>query len=839
MFTKFTIIAKFLNTEDRSHYDTIQYEIFSKKRRGFVFSRKGINIHVSRTVLFVLLFISLFTGLFEHVSQVAAEGPNDPAPVLQPVGTANAKKVLFDNTHGQTAGAADWVIDGAFSDFGNALANDGYYVTELRKTTPITYNDLSQYDVFVIGEANIPYKTSEQTAMVQYVQNGGSIFFISDHYNADRNKNRWDASEVFNGYRRGAWSDPAQGMITEERNSAAMQDVASSDWLGQNFGVRFRYNAIGNVTANQIVDPSQSFGITSGVSTVAMHAGSTLAITDPNKAKGIVYLPATTSAWANAVDQGVYEGGGIDEGPFAAIAKVGTGKAAFIGDSSPVEDATPKYLREETGSSKTTYDGFKEQNDSTLLVNMVNWLAQKESYTKLSDVTGLQLDQPTSLLTMENPATSTEPQAEPWATPATGYKWWDPCTFKSGSYGYGACNGGDNGGGSTSTNDLFVSEYVEGGSNNKAIEIYNNTGSAVDLANYSITLSNVSSNIQLSGTLANGDVFVVANSSASSTILNIADISTTNLAFNGDDSITLKKNGSVIDIVGTAGTSFGTDKTLVRMDTITSGTTGYSSSEWNAYAKDTFTYLGFHTVVASNHAPVVSNPISDQSSPADGAAIVIDATNTFSDTDGDALTLTVTSNDTVVATATVSGKQINIMPMNAGTATITVTANDGKGGTISNSFLITVTNSSVIGLTENFESGSKGSYTNGNVSLTTGSWAFNNALIGNLSSDRKNNTQSARIRSAGSIVMNFDVNSAKTVKLSVANFGSDSGATWKLQKSTNGGSSWTDVTSATTATSTLTLKTIAVDTTSMVRFRIQVEGTSGMRINVDDIEILN
>ena len=181
--------------------------------------------------------------------------------------------------------------------------------------------------------------------------------------------------------------------ITEERNSAAMQDVASSDWLGQNFGVRFRYNAIGNVTANQIVDPSQSFGITSGVSTVAMQ-WIILDITDPNKAKGIVYLPATTSAWANAVDQGVYEGGGIDESPFAAIAKVGTGKAAFIGDSSPVEDATPKYLREETGSSKTTYDGFKEQNDSTLLVNMVNWLAQKKSYTKLSDVTRLQLGHP-------------------------------------------------------------------------------------------------------------------------------------------------------------------------------------------------------------------------------------------------------------------------------------------------------------------------------------------------------------------------------------------------------------------------------------------------------------
>ena len=127
-----------------------------------------------------------------------------------------------------------------------------------------------------------------------------------------------------------------------------------------------------------------------------MHAGSTLAIIDPTKAKGIVYLPQTNDAWANAVDQGVYNGGGIAEGPYVAVAKAGAGKAAFIGDSSPVEDATPKYVREDTGAKKTTYDGFKEVDDGTLLVNMVNWLSNKESYTSLSEVSGLQLDQPTA-----------------------------------------------------------------------------------------------------------------------------------------------------------------------------------------------------------------------------------------------------------------------------------------------------------------------------------------------------------------------------------------------------------------------------------------------------------
>ncbi|WP_445744925.1 DUF5689 domain-containing protein [Paenibacillus sp. FSL M7-0656] len=390
-----------------------------------------------KSLLALSMALPLQVGLWNGDASVHAEGPTDPAPFIQAkVVNQNAgKKVLFDNSHGQTAGAADWVIDGGFSDFGNALANDGYYVKELRKTTPFTYDDLKEYNVFVIAEPQIPFKTSEQAALKQYVETGGSIFFVGDHYNADRNKNRWDGSEVINGYRRGAFEDPAKGMSTDERNSEAMQNVTGSDWLSDNFGVRFRYNALGDINANIVVPADQAFGITEGVSAVAMHAGSTLAITDPEKAKGIVYLPKTNAKWNNAVDQGVYNGGGIEEGPYVAVSKLGAGKAAFIGDSSPVEDASPKYLREETGTRKTTYDGFKEADDAVLLVNTVNWLATQENYTSLTEVNGLELDTATALLPFEEPATSTEPQAEPWSAPAAGYKWYDRSTFKAGSYG--------------------------------------------------------------------------------------------------------------------------------------------------------------------------------------------------------------------------------------------------------------------------------------------------------------------------------------------------------------------------------------------------------------------
>lgn len=377
------------------------------------------------------------------------EQPEQPGQPGEPGGGANptlpdgtGKSVLFDNAHAQTAGAADWVIDGAFSDFAGGLRAAGFTVESLERTAPhqfdtpaITYNRLKDYDVFVIPEANIPFKSTEQDAIVQYIQEGGAVFCIADHYNADRNKNRWDSSEVFNGYRRGAYELPTKGMSAEEASSPAMQNVTSSDWLADHFGVRFRYNALGDVNATDIVAPSQSFGITSGVSAVAMHAGSTLAIIDPAKAKGIVYVPSGVPAWGSAVDSGVYNGGGRAEGPYAAIAKVGRGKAAFIGDSSPVEDVTPKYVREETGARKTTYDGFKEVDNGLFLIQTVKWLAHKENYTSFNEVSGLVLDTPTVLHTDEIPAATTEPMPEPWSAPAAGYKWYDPSTYKPGSYG--------------------------------------------------------------------------------------------------------------------------------------------------------------------------------------------------------------------------------------------------------------------------------------------------------------------------------------------------------------------------------------------------------------------
>ena len=166
--------------------------------------------------------------------------------------------------------------------------------------------------------------------------------------------------------------------------------------------------------------------------------------------------------------------------------------------------------------------------------------------------------------------------------------------------------------------DLFFSEYIEGSSNNKALEIFNGTGIAIDLSAYSIQMyfngsPTAGLTIPLTGTVAPGDVFVLAQSAASPIILAQADqTSTANNWFNGDDAIVLRKvspNGTVtvIDSIGQInfdpGTEWGTgltstaDNTLRRKTFVTTGDLNASdafdpSVQWDGFAADTFGDLG-------------------------------------------------------------------------------------------------------------------------------------------------------------------------------------------------------------------------------------------------------
>ncbi|NOZ03378.1 MAG: T9SS type A sorting domain-containing protein [FCB group bacterium] len=183
----------------------------------------------------------------------------------------------------------------------------------------------------------------------------------------------------------------------------------------------------------------------------------------------------------------------------------------------------------------------------------------------------------------------------------------------------------------TPPDPLFFSEYIEGSSNNKALEIYNSSTDTVDLSNY-IIRGNYNGNawseafpFPNGAAIAPGDVYVIANSSADQAILDVADTSYAYgspyyiTAFNGDDVRALCSvvgtDTTIIDIIGAydlvdpgsgwdvAGVTAATkDHTLVRKASVLHGNTDWASSagtdstnsEWHVLPQNTFQFLGSH-----------------------------------------------------------------------------------------------------------------------------------------------------------------------------------------------------------------------------------------------------
>ena len=93
-----------------------------------------------------------------------------------------------------------------------------------------------------------------------------------------------------------------------------------------------------------------------------------------------------------------------------------------------------------------------------------------------------------------------------------------------------------------------------------------------------------------------------------------------------------------------------------------------------------------------NADPTVSSAISDATIVNQSGSQQVSLSGVFDDADGDSLIITAASSDEAVATVSVAsdGSSLTVAAQGRGTATITVTASDGNGGTISDSFTVTV-----------------------------------------------------------------------------------------------------------------------------------------------------
>jgi plastocyanin len=174
--------------------------------------------------------------------------------------------------------------------------------------------------------------------------------------------------------------------------------------------------------------------------------------------------------------------------------------------------------------------------------------------------------------------------------------------------------------------NLFFSEYIEGSSNNKSVEIYNPTSSAINLSTYSLVKyingsATPSGTRVLSGTIAPGDVYVISNNNSNTVIILASDDTTGFMNFNGNDALELKQLGTSLDIIGQIGVDPGaggfsvnggttTDRTIIRSKYSYKGNTNWTTAslEWNAFPIDMTDSIGAHNIMpcGSTVPPTIS-----------------------------------------------------------------------------------------------------------------------------------------------------------------------------------------------------------------------------------------
>jgi uncharacterized protein len=192
---------------------------------------------------------------------------------------------------------------------------------------------------------------------------------------------------------------------------------------------------------------------------------------------------------------------------------------------------------------------------------------------------------------------------------------------------------------------LIISEYIEGSGNNKAVELYNGTSSSIDLSSYQLEIYHNGTNtpgpaITLPAVISPGGTYIVAHPSATNTITDLANKTTGNIDFNGDDAVVLRSGDTIVDCLGQVGFDPGTewgsnltstaDNTLRRKPDVLFGDTNAFDTfdpavEWDGYANNTFDGLGSHTM---NQPLAVTVTITNAESTSDGLVLQWEATGT-------------------------------------------------------------------------------------------------------------------------------------------------------------------------------------------------------------------
>lgn len=236
---------------------------------------------------------------------------------------ADKGAILFDGGHAVDAGNADWRIDGAYSEFADTLKQHGFAVESTQEA--LTPELLQKYRALVLPEPNSLFAPEEEQAIIQFIANGGGVFFIADHIESDRNRDGIDSVGIFNHF------VTPLGFKLEDANILEA-----------------------NLSAEPVRGEYKDHPVTYKIKAMAIWAGTSIRILDPKMVQGVIFF----SEWLYGQ-------------PALAVGTYGKGRYVVLGDSAIFDDGSG------TRPTETRHKGFYDYDHKQLSLNVMNWLASQ------------------------------------------------------------------------------------------------------------------------------------------------------------------------------------------------------------------------------------------------------------------------------------------------------------------------------------------------------------------------------------------------------------------------------------------------------------------------------
>lgn len=178
--------------------------------------------------------------------------------------------------------------------------------------------------------------------------------------------------------------------------------------------------------------------------------------------------------------------------------------------------------------------------------------------------------------------------------------------------------------------DLFVSKYLEGTGNNKAIEITNKTGHAVNLSDYRLSIQFPSGSnyyfpapYELEGIVQNNEAFVILNPTASFSCFTNNDAkfvtAAPQMTYSGSQYVELSYKTATVDAIGTkfqSNSSVLSNVSLYRKGGVNQPTTSFNINEWDIHSSNYCEDLGTLSLsdvryVENEKFKIYPNPVSE------------------------------------------------------------------------------------------------------------------------------------------------------------------------------------------------------------------------------------